>query len=192
MSMKLRMDARRAHTRSEEGFTLIELLTVMSIMGVLLTLGAFAVRQFWFVQALDGSQSQIASQLKQLQERVVAETHPLVYGARFHAGDTSMGLVRFDPETNSCRQYQTVELGDSVAITSATDIDSDSTEPHVFCKANLTFTGGGAVPDRTSSEFVFFFARGNGTPGTVTIHSAQLDRTETIEIHGITGRVTEG
>ncbi|MQB01713.1 MAG: prepilin-type N-terminal cleavage/methylation domain-containing protein [Actinobacteria bacterium] len=191
--MNLYLAERRAFLRSgERGFTLIELLVAMSIMSVLFTLGALAIRQFWFVRALSGSQDQIATQLRQIQQRVVAETHPLVYGARFHVGDKTMSLVRFDPETNTCRQYQTVELGTGVEIAVGTDVTSDSTEPHIFCSANLTLPGGGAVSNRSTSEYVFFFARGNGTPGTITIRSTPLDRTESVQIAGITGRVIEG
>jgi prepilin-type N-terminal cleavage/methylation domain-containing protein len=192
--MNLYLSERRARMRSnaERGFTLIELLAVMTLMGIMFTLGALAIRQFWFVRALSGSQDQIATQLRQIQQRVVAETHPLVYGARFHVGDKTMSLVRFDPETDTCRQYQTIELGRGVEIAAGTNVTSESTEPHIFCSANLTLPGGGAAPDRSTSEYVFFFARGNGTPGTITIRSTPLDRTRSVEIAGVTGRVVEG
>jgi prepilin-type N-terminal cleavage/methylation domain-containing protein len=185
---------KRASTRwnAQGGFTLVELLTVMSIMAIMFTLGALAVRQFWFVRSLSGSQDQIATQLRQIQQRVVAETHPLVYGARFHVGDKTMGLVRFDPQTNTCRQFQTVELGTGVVIAAGTSIASGSTEPHTFCVANLTTPAGSPVTDRSTSQYVFFFARGNGTPGTITIRSTPLDRTESVEIAGVTGRIIEG
>jgi prepilin-type N-terminal cleavage/methylation domain-containing protein len=191
--MSLRPAANRAslHTSSEDGFTLIELMTVMFIMAILLTMGGFAIRQFWFVRSLSGSQDQVAVQLRQLQQRVVAETHPLVYGARFFEGDKSFGLIRFDPETNTCVQYQTVNLGRGVEIDITTDLDSESTEPFIFCSANLAFSGGGSVPNAASSEYAFFFARGNGTPGLVRIHSEPLDRFEAVEVAGITGRVDE-
>lgn len=189
--MSLHLAGRRAspRIRSEGGFTLIELLTVISIMGIMFTLGALAIRQFWFVRALSGSQDQIATQLRQIQQRVVAETHPLVYGARFKAGEDVVGLVRFDPETNTCRQYQTVGLGRGVRIHSSTDVASDGTQPYIFCSANLTSPDGTAVPDRSTSEYAFFFARGNGTPGTVAVVSDPLGRTRSVEIRGITGRV---
>lgn len=194
LAMSVALVLRRAATRSrsEGGFTLIELLTVMTIMGILFTLGALAIRQFWFVRSLSGSQDQVATQLRQLQQRVVAETHPLVYGARFGAGEDVIGLVRFDPETNTCRQYQTVGLGRGVTVDAATDVSSDATEPHIFCKSNLTTPGGAPVPNASTSEYAFFFARGNGTPGTVVVRSQPLGRTESVEITGVTGRVTEG
>jgi prepilin-type N-terminal cleavage/methylation domain-containing protein len=178
------------HPGSEAGFTLIELLTVIAIMGILFTLGALAIRQFWFVRSLSGSQDQIATQLRQLQQRVVAETHPLVYGARFKSGEDVMGLVRFDPQTNTCQEYLTVRLGRGVEIAAGTEIDSDGAEAKTFCSANLT-KGGSAVPSRSTSEYAFFFARGNGTPGTIAITSIPLGRSESVEIAGVTGRVRE-
>ena len=184
---------RRARLRSssQQGFTLIELLVVMSIGAILFTLGAFAIRQFWYVRALDGAQNQVAVQLRQLQQRVIAETHPLVYGARFHTGDSFMGLIRFDPQTNTCREYQRVNFGISVRVAGPTEIDSDSTEPHVFCRNNLVDSAGGAVSNRATSEYVFFFARGNGTPGQITVRSTNLSRQETVQVEGVTGRITE-
>ena len=192
--MRLHLADRRAynHPSPEGGFTLIELLTVMAIMGILFTIGAFAVRQFWFVRALSGSQDQVVVQLRQLQQRVIAETHPLVYGARFMAGEDHFGLIRFDPDTNTCRQFQTVGLGTAVEVYAGTEISSDATEPSIFCKSNLTTLDGTSVPDAATSEYAFFFARGNGTPGTIVVRSETLDRVESVEIAGVTGRVTEG
>ena len=192
--MNLMLADRRARMRSssERGFTLIELLTVMAIGGVLFTMGAFAVRQFWFVRALDGSQNQVAVQLRQLQQRVIAETHPLVYGARFHEGDGSMFLIRFDPQTDTCRQYQRINFGISVRIAVPTDLPlAKTTVPYARCSQVLTDTNGNLVADRANSEYVFFFARGNGTPGQITLRSTTLGRNETVQGEGVTGRITE-
>lgn len=188
--------------KEEGGFTLIELLATMALASILLTLGAAAARQYWFNQALNGAQDEVVTQLRQLQERVVSETHPRVYGARFHNGHRQWGLVRYDPAVGttpvSCVQYQTREFPSGVKV-AETSFAADVTRTS-FCQNNLKTASGASVPNSVSSQFVFFYSRGTATPGNLTGYPAgtgvvlkhdALDRVEAVSVTAITGRVDE-
>src|SRR5918992_5727020 len=99
------------------GFSLVELLFAMMLLGILLTLSASALKTFWLRRALDGSTKQVTAQLRQLQQRAVAESHPLVYGARFTEGSDSYTLLRYnpsDPTPPLCRHMNTLTMEDGV------------------------------------------------------------------------------
>lgn len=165
--------------RAEDGFTLLEVLTVTVLAGILFTLGAFAFRHYWFVQSLHGSQGEIVTQLRQLHERTVSETHPLVFGARFRPGSPQWGIVKYDPTAASspCTEIATRRLDSDVEISAA------------------SFATASGVGDACSSlgrpgdAFVFFFARGNATEGSLVVRQKQLDRTLGVSVAAVTGRV---
>ncbi len=69
--------------RREYGFTLIEVLATLVLMGILLGLSVPALRHFWLARALEGGADQVVSQLRQLQEEAISQSHPQVFGARF-------------------------------------------------------------------------------------------------------------
>ncbi len=172
--------------RRQEGFTLIELLVVISLAVVMLTLGASAVRHFWLVRSLEGGRDEVISQLRELQQRVVAETNPLVYGARFRVGSGEWGLVRYNIQTGVCTQFETRSFETGV-IVSAVDLAEPSWI--ATCRSALGAT----------DEFVFFFARGSateglltppGTPSAIELRQPVLDRTQRVAVTGITGRVS--
>lgn len=176
---------------------MIELLVVMGLVAILMTLSAFALRHFWLVRALESGQDEVSTQLRRLQQRAVAETHPLVYGARFPQGGgpsvmRTWGLVRFNGNDlstaadDTCQEFSTRELPDGVQVVSgsATAFDPDTLTD--FCSQAITGVPGNPNNDR----FVFFFARGNATGGQVTLQQAALDgRRRTVCVTPTTGRV---
>lgn len=192
----------RYRLRQEEGFTLIEIMTTMAIVAILLTLSAGALRHFWFVRAFDGAENDIITQLRAIQQKVIAESYPLVYGARFPKGGgpevrRTWGLIRFDGRDltttadDTCVQYSTRQFGGGVEVKpSASITDGTGFEPDAyvtsFCQANLT----GATSDVRNDHFVFFFPRGNATSGRVTLRQTNLNnRSKVICVNGLTGRV---
>jgi prepilin-type N-terminal cleavage/methylation domain-containing protein len=164
---------------SERGFSLIELLVVMGLMAILFALGTVALRHFWFVQSIEKAGDEVVTELRAAQQRVSAESHPVVYGVRFVPGSPTWGVVQYDPRksSNQCTAVETHNFEGAVSIQSA------------------SATGGGNARTECTnalgagSHFIFFFARGSATRGTVSLVSQQTGDTRTIDVAGITGRV---
>jgi prepilin-type N-terminal cleavage/methylation domain-containing protein len=168
--------------RDERGFTLIESLAAIALISLLVSLSAVALRNFWFVEAVDRATGELTSLMKRTQQRVVAETHPLVYGTWFKAGSSDWGVVKFDPKAidTSTDDVCTLEnpklMADGVKVTAITG--DTTSEAALEC---LT-----VLPDAT---FVFFYARGTATEATVTIGKDDSSGTGTISVSPLTGRV---
>jgi prepilin-type N-terminal cleavage/methylation domain-containing protein len=164
--------------KSESGFTLIELIVVMALMGILFALGALALRHFWFVQGLEGASDQVVTELRAAQTKVGAENHPVVYGVRFVPGSPTWGVVQYDPRTSpKCSAVETHDFEAAVWIQSASSTGAAALKTE--CEATL-----GAA-----NRFIFFFARGSATPGTVNLVSQQTGDTRVVQVAGVTGRV---
>lgn len=174
--------------RKENGFTLIELLAVIALTAILFTLGATAVRHFWQVRSLQGAQDEVVTELRRSHQRAASETHPLVYGAKFHPNATfedkaaRWTLVRYDPTANSgagsCVTVATRRFDAGVYVRGASFATSTAAS---FCAANL--------PAETGDQFVFFYAKGSATAGDLTLAHDGLGRTKAVAIAGVTGRV---
>lgn len=165
----------------ERGFTLIELLVVMSLMALVMTLGAGAARNYWLKQSLYGAQDTLVTQLRQVQTRVVAESDPLVYGVRFKTGSDNFWVVAYDPRTSTCTVEPPRLLPTGVQIVSADFADvAGATDG---CRTQLS----GATLD----EFAMFFARGTATQGTLTLAHGSREETLSISVSPIAGRVTK-
>ena len=177
--------------RRQGGYTLVELLVIMSITGVLLTLGATAVRNFYQRRALVSAQDEIVTQLRTVQQRVVAESNGRVYGARFRVDSSRWDTVRYITATNTCSIVQRNSFEGGVEVSAVSFADSVS-------GLNLAVASpAGPIPAcdalvAGTDEFVFFLARGTGTPGNVTVINERLaDRTRSVSVSELTGRVDE-
>ena len=173
--------------RREEGFTLIELLAVCSITAILLTLGATAARHYWFTQSLKGAQDSIAAELAEVQERSRSQSHPIVYGLRLRPGSgpgvaSEVGVVRYNYSSGSCTQVSTSRLDAGVYVDAAS-FTSVSPGPTASCRAGIS---GGAA-----DQFVFMFARGTATGGSLTLRHADIGNPRTVAVSQLTGRVTK-
>lgn len=194
--------------KREEGFTLIEMMAVMVIAGIILTLGATALRTYWLTQSWTGAADEVVSQLRQQQARVTSESNPLVYGIRFPvAGSSTLGLVRYNPGPPvTCEQYATATTNSGFGVGGAQVVFPDTSYPAPpsgygfqgsaetnFCAASITLAGGGAVtspPLSTSDEYAWFYARGTATPGRLTIrHTALPGKSISVTVEQLTGRV---
>jgi prepilin-type N-terminal cleavage/methylation domain-containing protein len=170
--------------RRDHGFTLIEILTAIAISGILMTLGAAALRGYWFGRALNDGAEQIVSELRNAQERSVSESHPLVYGGWFDGGSSEWGVVRFDPKDTSLPgDDECVVVSGPNKFSAGVVVDDVSFEDVV----PQTGVCASAVP--SGAEIAFFFARGTATPGDVTLLQPRNDDTETVTVSGLTGRV---
>ncbi len=164
----------------------MEVLVVLAMTALLLTLGAGAARHYWLLHSLEGGADQVVARLREIQERTVAESHPLVYGAWFKesASGGDWGVLKFNPRDTSTSADDTCsQEGASHDLASGVYVDS------------ATFAAG---PDETgicasvapsASDLVFFFARGSATKGEIVLRQDDLERSRTISVVGVTGRV---
>lgn len=167
--------------QDSRGFTLVELLMVMMLISIITSLGVFALRNYWMVQSLHGGRAEAVSRLRNSQELAVTENTPLVFGVRFRVGSSDWDLVRYSGSAGTCvvEKPQTFPAG--VVVSAVT-----------FAEASgITSTCRSALPGATSDEFAFFFPRGTATGGTVTLRQPALDRTLSISVSPMTGRVEE-
>ncbi len=175
--------------KHEGGFTLVELMFVMALTTILLTLGAFAVRNYWLVRSLTGGQREVVGQLRAVQAKVMAESNPLIYGVGFREGTNQWQIVRYNSNPPvSCVGDGTRRFDAGVVIS---DVEfqgvvggQDVTAAAAFCRSQTGFN----VPN---DGWAFFLPRGMATPGTITLRQPNLDRTEGIEVTGLSGRVVE-
>jgi prepilin-type N-terminal cleavage/methylation domain-containing protein len=170
--------------RRDQGFTLIEILTTIAISAILLSLGATALRGYWFGRALHDGAEQVVSELRNAQERSVSESHPLVYGGWFDEGSAEWGVVRFDPKDVSVPgDDECVVVSGPNEFSAGVVVDEvafeDASPQSSVCAP--------AVPD--GAEIAFFFARGSASPGEVTLVQPRNGDTETISVSALTGRV---
>ena len=175
--------------RRESGFTLIEILVALAMSAVLLTLGAAALRHYWLLHSVDSDRGSLISELRGLQQRTVAESHPLIYGAWFREGtglSSNWGVLRFDPKDTStpaddaCAQVGPARSFSNEVYVQAADFEPGPDETSI-CSA--------AAPP--GSDLVFFYARGSATAGTIVLRQDAVDRAAGVSVSGITGRVEE-
>lgn len=184
------------------GFTLIEVMTVSLMIVTLMALAYAPLRNFWFKQSLEGASNEMIAEVRSLQSRVTAESHPLVYGIRFTTQGNWMatgrwGLVKYDPTGGvggapACTQYATASFDAGVfnaTVEIVTPAFTASTE-QTFCRTALKNTSGASLA-ADSDQFVFLYARGTATGGTLKLHQARLgsSRDITVQIYPLTGRI---
>ncbi|MFN2488487.1 MAG: Tfp pilus assembly protein FimT/FimU [Actinomycetota bacterium] len=172
--------------RREDGFTLVELMAAITLSAVLLALSAGALRTFWLNQGLDGAAGEIRSQLRQLQQRAESESHPIVYGGWFIQGSSTWGVVRYNAGSNSCASagIRTFDAGVTVSAIQNFDVPSAYI---TTCRSALQTAG---VANASTARMSFFYARGTATAGSVTLRQPALDRTRTVGVTALTGRVS--
>jgi prepilin-type N-terminal cleavage/methylation domain-containing protein len=177
--------------RKEAGFTLIEMLFVLAISAMVLAVGVTAIRNYWYVQALSGSVDTVTTQMRQAQQQAESESHPLVYGVWFiNVGDSSRwGTLQYDPDpalSVNCSEIGKRSFSTGVQVESVS-FEEDSVRT-TKCRSAL---GAAGIPSAGSAEIAFFYARGTATPGNITLEQTNLDRSESLTVTGITGRVSD-
>lgn len=181
--------------RSHQGFTLVEMLVAMGLAAVLMTLGAGAIRNYWFTQSLYGGRDELTSQIRRAQQQAISASRPQVFGVRIEAGSSDWGLVQYDPSTTpaTCRQLQSNQFQSRTRVAATPAPSFAVTAETTFCRANLVYAQGGAiVPDRGTSEYILFYARGTATGGSATLeHPDVVGDDPSITVTPLTGRVSD-
>ena len=178
-------------TGSEAGFTIIEMTVVAALTLTLLAIGVGALRSFWLERSLTGAQDQVVTQMREVQERSVAESYPTVYGIRFLKGTSSFGVVRYNSANQTCQSVNNQTFGDGVKVVN--DVDTDFPDVTTLTAACRTATPLPAGATTANYEVVFFYPKGS-TNATSTIGSVKLDqpamgRTKEVTVSPLTGRV---
>ncbi len=178
----------------EEGFTLIELLVAMSLAALLMTLGAFSLRQYWLVRSLKGAGGEVTAQLRSLQQRAASESSPLIFGASFLPGTGTWSTFRYDlgdnrsdPADDTClvQGNQTLTTGVTVLSTSAFAAPSQ-VSPTVLAAAPPSGCG---IP--SSAHVTVFYPKGTATGGHVDLHQPSLGRSAAVCVSPLTARVSQ-
>lgn len=172
--------------KDQDGFSLVELMIVMALTSVLMTLGAFAVRNFWLVRSLTGGQDEIVNQLRAVQSKGMAESNPLIYGVGFREGTNQWQIVRYDTTTNTCTGDGNRRFDAGVVIN---DVNFTTTVSGQNMAGIVTTCQ--SIIAAPNDGFVFFLPRGTATSGTVTIRQPNLERTESVQVDSLSGRVSE-
>jgi hypothetical protein len=167
----------------------------MLLAAVLMTLSATALSHYWRLQQLNGSRDSLIGHLREVQQRVISESHPLVYGVRFSPGNTA---------TATSVKYSVMKYNPGADLASTSD-DTCTVDPDivytlpggVFVKdASFDAAGSPVVlskcPTLTAADrFLFFYARGTATGGTVTLYSPSLNQQRQVHVLALTARVDE-
>jgi prepilin-type N-terminal cleavage/methylation domain-containing protein len=174
-------------SRGEAGFTLTELMAVMLLAVILLSLGAYSVRQYWLRRSLQGAQDQVVAQMRQVQQRSMAETYPMIYGIRFQKDTSSWGIVRYNASSQTCQAVNNLTMSDGVQFESSGTDFPDVTP-------TMTSTCRNAAPSSASYEVVFFYPKGttNAASGgsSVTLIQRALPQTNKVTVSPLTGKAT--
>ena len=167
-------------TSLESGFTLVELLAVMSLMAIMLSLAAGALKHYWIAHSFEASVDEVITQMRASQQSVQSESHPIVYGFHFGQGTADWQVLRYDPRSTSasCTKVKDMKLESGTVFQAAT-----FTPPAAITSSCASF---GAADD-----MAFFFARGSATPGNVVLRSDAAGRSRALNVVGVTGRVQE-
>ncbi|GAC1610060.1 MAG: hypothetical protein NVS3B26_14790 [Mycobacteriales bacterium] len=157
--------------QDDGGFTLIELIFVMSIVGVLASIGAFSFASWRTTAEEQGSAQQLVSQLRSTAELAISE-------GRTHCVDLNPAARSYTVWRYACDPV----AGTAVSGTLQTQ------------SPNVTFTAILTEPSPlplcpSGHSCLYFYPRGTAIPGTITVVSSQRPKVYTVHIEGLTSRV---
>lgn len=174
---------------ADSGFTILELVAVMALLSLVALLGATGFRHYWLLHSLESAQSDVSSQLRQIQSRVASESHPFIYGARFTPGSSTWSILKYDQGSDrlstsddSCAASGPQRKLPGVVVVPAPASGFSAAQGVDFAKC------GGA---HATDLFVMFYAKGTATGGQLILRSTALDRTREIRVSTLTSRVEE-
>jgi hypothetical protein len=153
------------------------------LLGILVTLGAFAIRHYWFTQSLRRAEASVVTEMRSAQQRAMSESHPLVYGVWFEPGESNWGVVRWDgaPDMEECTIDKEYRFEGGVVVQTALfPLTSSAGVMKTECETIVPGTG---------ERFVFFYPRGSASDGSVTLKGFDDGDSTLIEVEGVTGRV---
>lgn len=154
-----------ARRHEESGFTFLELLVSMVVFGVLVGISAGPYATYRAKQQHIGASRELVAFLRRAQVRAVSEE--TTYRVDFATDGKSATAYRFNGSSYVAGQVLTVPTS-RIRFTSPSFLASDG----------------------TSSGSVFFYARGSGSKGSVTVTRQGGSKTYTVDVEGLTARVS--
>lgn len=153
--------------KREGGFTMIELLVGMVIVSILAALGTSGWLRYQRTVEHRGSAQELVSALRNAQQAALAEA--VTY------------CVAFD---TSSRSYQVFKFACGSTGTSVK-------QPATTQSSRVTLVSPAFLQnDGSTNATVSFFPRGSATKGSVKVKRQGADKTYTISVEGLTGRVS--
>lgn len=158
-----RSKTRRRLHRQDGGFTLVELVVTMSVAGVLMALTAFGWSAYLRATQQRDTAQQVLSVLRNAQQRSLAEA--VSY------------CVSFEPRALDLHRYSCADA--DVATTTVSDAAQVSLDDASFLQ-----------PDGSQRSTLTFLPRGAATKGSVRVVRDGSAKVYTINVEGLTGRVS--
>ena len=162
---------------SDDGITLIELSVTMVLFGVLATIGVYSFRTFQHSLEEQGAQREVVSQLRDAQTRAVAEntTFCVDFGV---APTTTYSMYRV-PGADQGSLAAGFSCTTGTLLSSYRNQTGTSVSSADFEQRNGVHT-----------TFVLFTARGSASAGSVNLSRADSNKTYSVSVDGLTGRVS--
>ncbi|GAB3781018.1 GspH/FimT family pseudopilin [Nocardioides ungokensis] len=155
-------------SRRDSGFTLIEIMVVVALVSLMSALGVGAYKSWALAHAQLGAATDLQTILRQTQVRAVTEG--FAFCVKFDTTTQTYTVYRYAcAPTGNVKVNGPIKLGDS--------------------RLQLTAVNFSAVAPASSSE-VTFRASGSATPGGLNITRTGSSKIYTIDVEGLTGRVS--
>jgi type II secretion system protein H len=154
---------------TSDGYTLVEVLVAMVVFGLIAAFGTQGWLHYTRAQELRSGVDQLMAVMRNAQERSLAEA--TTYCISFGTDNRSYTLWKFACGAGGSQQGAVMKTPSTrVTFPSAAFTQSDGSTA-----AQVTFT-----------------PRGSATPGRVTVKRTGANKTYTLSVEGLTGRVSLG
>jgi hypothetical protein len=160
------------------------------MVGIVFTLSALALHWYWLVRSLQGAQDQVTTQMRQAQQRSVAESYPNVYGLRFQPSSSKWAVVKGNLSTGTCAVDKSFTFDAGVQTVTPQSSQDFITDTTLTSPCRLAAPNGNAL-----DQVVFFYPKGTTNSATggslVIVTSPPLNnRQKTVTVLPLTGKVT--
>lgn len=153
-------------------------MTVVVIMGILAAFATWGLRAYQATQDELGTANTVLESLRNIAER--AQSEASTYCVQFNSDNRSWTVWHY-----SCSS-----AASGVAVSSNNQVQGGGVS-----LSGVSFTlpaGTSCAAGMASTTCVYFYPRGNATPGQVQVMRTNSSKTYTIKVEGLTGRVYLG